>query len=181
MTSWSRPQHRAGVVAGLAGALGQHDDAVVVLADPELAGRADHPGGHVAVGLAGGDLEVAGQHAAGQDHHDQVAGREVVRAADDALRLAGRRWRQPTSTCAPVDGLAVLLRLGLHREHPADHERAADLLARLLDRLELEAERGQPRGELLRGDVGGQRSTYSRIQRDGVRIVGFTAPSRRPS
>ena len=137
-------EHRAGIGAGLAGALGQHDDPLVVLADPELAGGADHPGAHVAVGLAGGDLEVPREHPTGQDHHDQVTGREVVGAADDALGLAGTVGRANINL-APLDRLAVLLRLGLHREHPADHQRAPDLLARLLDRLQLEAERSQSR------------------------------------
>ena len=45
----------------------QHDDAVVVVAHAQLAGRADHAVRGAAVGLAGGDPEVAGQHAAGQD------------------------------------------------------------------------------------------------------------------
>ena len=39
--------------------------------------------------LRDADGEPAGQHAAGQDHHDQVADDEVGRAADDLLRLAG--------------------------------------------------------------------------------------------
>jgi hypothetical protein len=124
----------------------------VVLADPELGGRADHPGRDVAVRLARRDLETTGEHAAREHHHDQVAGSEVVRAADDALRLAG-------AVCvgnvdgAPVDRLAVLLRLGLHRQHAADHQRPADLVAGPVDGLELEAERGEPRGQLVGGDL----------------------------
>ena len=126
---------------------------VVVVAEAELAGGADHPGRDVAVGLARGDLEPAGQHAAGQHDHDEVAGREVVGAADDALRLAGAVGGADVDG-APVDGLAVLLRLRLHREDAADHQRAGDVVAGLLDRLELEPELGQPGGELLGGDVG---------------------------
>ena len=57
---------------------------------------------------------------------------------------------------APVDGLAVLLRLGLHGEHPADDQRAGDLVAGPLERLELEAEGGQRVGELLDVEVVGQ-------------------------
>src|SRR5690606_12707075 len=74
----------AGLVLGR-----QDDDAAVVVAHAELAGRADHALGDVAVGLAGGDLEATGQHAAGQHHDDLVALAEVGRAADDVLRLAG--------------------------------------------------------------------------------------------
>ena len=59
------------------------------VAEAELGGGADHAGGQVAVGLARADLEVAGQHGAGQADHDEVALDEVVGAADDALRLAG--------------------------------------------------------------------------------------------
>ncbi len=107
-------EQRAYVLAGRAGVGGQHDDAVVVLAEAELARRADHPGRDVAVGLARGDLEPAGQDAAGQHDDDQVARREVVGAADDALRLTGAVGVGDVDG-APVDGLAVLLRLGLHR------------------------------------------------------------------
>ena len=121
-------EHRTDVLAGLAGVGRQHDDAVVVLAEAELAGRADHAGGEVAVGLAGADLEAAREHAAGQHRDDEVAGREVVGAADDALRLAGAVGVTDVDG-APVDGLAVLLRLRLHREDPADHQRAGDLAA----------------------------------------------------
>ena len=141
------------VVAGLTGVGGQHEDAVVVLAEAELLGRADHPGGDVAVGLARGDLEAAGQHAAGEYDDHEVARLEVVGAADDALRLAGAVGVRDVDG-APVDGLAVLLRLGLHGEHAADDERSGDVVAGALERLELEAERGQPVGEVLGGDVG---------------------------
>ena len=76
----------------------EDQDAAVVVAGAELAGGADHPVGHVAVGLAGGDLETAGQHRAGQRHDDQVAGREVVGAADDRrARRARARSRPGTS------------------------------------------------------------------------------------
>src|SRR5690606_6138267 len=64
--------------------VGEHDDAAVVLPQAQLARRADHPVGDVPVGLARGDVEVAGQGGAGQRDDDVVAHREVVRAADDA-------------------------------------------------------------------------------------------------
>ena len=101
------------------------------------------PARDVAVGLAGGDLEAAGQHAAGEHDDHEVARREVVRPADDALGLAGAVGVADVDG-APVDGLAVLLRLGLHRQHAADHQRAGDVVAGTLERLELEAQRGQP-------------------------------------
>ena len=66
-------EHRTDVLAGLAGVGRQHDDAVVVLAEAELAGRADHAGGEVAIGLAGADLEAAREHAAGKHRDDEVA------------------------------------------------------------------------------------------------------------
>ena len=148
-------EHRLGIGARLARFGGQHDDAVVVLADTELAGRADHAGRDVPIGLARGDREAAREHTAGQHHDDQVAGREVVRTAHDALRLTGAVGIADVDG-APVDGLAVLLRLRLHGQHPADHQRPGDRVAGSVDALQLEPERGQPGGELLGGDVGGQ-------------------------
>ena len=148
-------QHVERVVAGLPRVGGQHDDAGVVLAEAELLGRADHARGDVAVGLARADREAAGQHGTREHDDHEVAGREVVRAADDALRLT-RAVRVADVDGAPVDGLAVLLRLGLHGEHAADHQRALDVVAGPVDRLELEPERGQPRRERLGGEVLGQ-------------------------
>jgi hypothetical protein len=143
------------VVAGPAGIGRQHEDPIVVLAEPELLGGADHPGGEMPVGLAGGDLEASGEHPTGQHDDHEVAGGEVVRPAHDALRLTGAVG-SPDVDLAPVDGLAVLLRLGLHRQDAPDHQRAGDVVAGTLERLELEPERGQPRREVLGGDVGGQ-------------------------
>src|SRR5699024_7606118 len=62
------------VIAGLTGQaeIGQHDDAGVILAEAELLGRADHPVGGVAVGLAGGDGEISGQNGSGQAGDDEV-------------------------------------------------------------------------------------------------------------
>ena len=72
------------VVTRARGARGQHEDAGVVLAEAELAGRADHAVADAAVGLAGRDGEAAGQDRARQRDDDQVALGEVARAADDA-------------------------------------------------------------------------------------------------
>ena len=69
----------------------------MVVAEAQLAGRADHAVGDVAVGLAGRDRERPGQHGAGQRDGDQVADGEVGGAADDAARLPARRRRPGTS------------------------------------------------------------------------------------
>jgi len=139
----AQPQQRDRVVAGLHLAVDawvEDQDPSVIVAGAELAGGADHPVGHVSVGLAGGDLEPSGKHRAGQRHDDQVAGLEVVSTADDAvLAVVG-----PAVDLAPVDGLAVLLRLGGHLQDPADDDRSLDVGARSLQRLELEPERGEP-------------------------------------
>src|SRR5690606_2991556 len=68
---------------------GEHQDAVVVLSDAEFTDGGDHAGGDVAVGLARGDAEIAGQHGAGQGHNHLVPHLEVVRTADDALHSGG--------------------------------------------------------------------------------------------
>ena len=148
-------EHVERVVAGRTRVGRQHDDAVVIGAQPELGGRADHPGRQVPVGLPRADLEVAGQHGSGQADHDEVALDEVVRAADDPLGLAGAVGVSDVDG-APVDGLAVLLRLLVDGEHPAHHERAGDRVGRVGDRLELEPEHRQPLGERAHRDVGRQ-------------------------
>ena len=87
----------------------------MVVADAELALGADHAGRDVAVGLAGADRERPlrrGEHAAGEDDDDEVAGVEVVGTADDALGLTGAVGVADVDG-APVDRLAVLLRLGV--------------------------------------------------------------------
>ena len=55
----------------------------MIVAEPELTLGADHAVGHVAIGLACSDAEIAGQHRAGHGHDHQVSGREVARTADD--------------------------------------------------------------------------------------------------
>ena len=156
-------QHGEGVIARLARIGRQHDDAVVVVAEAELRGRADHPGRDVTVGLAGADLEAAGEHAAGQHDHDEVAHGEVVRSADDALRLAGAVGG-PDVDRAPADRLAVGLRLVDERQDASDHERAGDVVAGPLQRLELQPEGGEPR----------RRGPRRRVRRAGPRSRGST-------
>ena len=158
-------EQRDGVVTGfsrprqlLAEQLGQHDDAGVVVTEAELGLAADHPVGDVAVGLAGRDLEAARQHPTGQDADDEVAHAEVVRAADDLLRLALGELLAVLADVdgAPVDGLAVLLRLGLDGQHPSDDEGAGDVTA--VQPLLLEADAHEGGSDVLtggvRGDVG---------------------------
>ena len=96
----------------------------MVVAQAQLPGGADHAVGDVAVGLAGGDREAAGQHRAGQDDHDQVAGGEVAGAADDPRGSAVAALCGPTSTWHQRIGLPFICGSLLELEHPADHERA---------------------------------------------------------
>ncbi len=166
-----------GVRTRLAGIRGQHDDPVVVLAEPELLGRTDHPGRHMAVGLACGDLEATRQDTSGQHHDDEVAGREVVGTADDPLGFAGA-VRATDVDGAPVDGLAVLLGFRLHRQDPTHHQRTGDVVARFLDRLELEPEGRQPGSQVLGGDVAGQVDVVADPGDRGLHRV--TVPFRRP-
>jgi hypothetical protein len=121
----------------------QHDDARVVLPHAELIGRADHALRHVAVGLARGDLEPAGQHRAGQHEHDPVADGEVGGTADDAAQRLGVGGQ----VCPGGGDPAVpdrLLELGqlLDRLHLRD-DQAVDVADGLM-RLDLKAGRGQP-------------------------------------
>ncbi len=150
-------QHPERVVARLPGVGRQHQDAVARgrVLQAELGGGADHARRDVAVGLAGADLEASGEHATGQHHDDQVADGEVVRAADDALRLSAAVGR-PDVHGAPADDLAVLLRLVLDGEHPAQHEGSLQVVAGTLERLELQPQGGEPGGEVRGGQVVGQ-------------------------
>ena len=128
----------------------------------------------VAVGLARGDREAAGQHRAGQHDDDQVADGEVERAADDAL---GRPLGQPLPVLAdvdlaPADRLAVLLRLLDELQHPADDQRAGDVAA--VQPLLLEADPDEAGRDVAAGHPRAT-STYSRSQEIGARI---RSPSR---
>ena len=138
----------------LAQELGQHDDAVVVLAEAELESGADHAVGDVAVGLAGRDLEPPGQDPTGQDADDEVTGDEVVRSADDLLGLALGDLLAVLAHVhgAPVDGLAVLLRLRLHGQDATDDEGAAEVAT--TSPLLLEPDPHQGSGDVGTGGVG---------------------------
>ncbi|MCB5293643.1 hypothetical protein BJQ90_03098 [Arthrobacter sp. SO3] len=121
---------------------GQHQDAVVVLADAELTHGGDHPGGQVAVGFPRGNVEVAGQHGAGKGDHHLVAFHEVVGAADDALdtggvdALAGEALLLALGDdpdLAPVDGLAVGLGFLDDVQDLAHHDGAPEGIRRPVD------------------------------------------------
>ena len=126
MTSSRRPSTSNASSPGSPGVGGQHDDAVVLVAEAELAGRADHPGGDVAVGLA----------RARSRSRPAARRRAAPRRRGRRPRSCGRRRRCPAARrcrwrrrrrLAPADGLAVLLRLGLEGEHAAEHQRAGDV------------------------------------------------------
>ena len=77
----------------------------MVVGEPELAARAEHPVGDDAPHLAPADLEAAGQHRPDRGQGDEVADGEVPGPADDLERR--RRRRRPTTRrmrSAPGDG-----------------------------------------------------------------------------
>ena len=131
--SRSRPgRRRASAAVGPA----QHEDAGVVVADAELAGRADHPVGHVAVGLARGDREAAGQHRAGQRRRRRGRRRRSCGRRRRSRAAPSRRRRsRPGTSGSSCRSSAARRRL----EHPADDERALDVGAGVVQRLELRA------------------------------------------
>ena len=149
----------------------EHDDAGVVVADAELAGRADHAVRVVPVRLAGADVEPARQHAAGQDHRDQVADDEVGRAADDLLRLAGAVGPADVDRAEP-DRLLEPGQL-LDGRHPADHEGALHRGALVHNGLHLDAEVVQGGVEPVGGQVGRQRDE---LAQPGQGYPHVTAP-----
>ena len=150
------------------GAAGQHKDAVVVVTDAELLDRADHPGRHVAVGLARGDLEATGQHATGQDDGDEVAGLEVVRTADDPLGLA-TPVRNTHIDGAPVDRLAVLLRLRRLGQHATNHQGTRDVTP--VQALLLEADLDERGGDVDARRVSGDGDVFAQpINRNAHQI-----------
>ena len=107
----------------------EDDDALVVVPEADLVLGADHAVGDVAVRLACGDGEVAGQDGSRQHDDDEVTHLEVVGAADDLLVLALGQHLAVLADVdgAPADGLAVLLGLEGNVEHPADDERPGEV------------------------------------------------------
>jgi hypothetical protein len=119
----------------------------VALTEAQLAFGADHPVGDMAVGLPGGDRESPRQHRPGQRDDDESTGLGVRCATDDPPRLVLADVHR-----TPADGLAVLLRLGLAAENPADDERAAHL--RPVDLLDLQPAGHGEFGEGVDGHLG---------------------------
>jgi hypothetical protein len=130
---------------------------------PSSLRRGDHAVGHVAVGLARGDRERAGQHRARQRHDDLVADEEVARAADDAVHRGAAVGRGLAvgrdAHLAPADGLAVGLRLLDELEHLAHDDRALQLEAVHVLLLEADLHEG---GVHVLGVGSRHDSTYSR-------------------
>ena len=138
----------------------QGDDAGVINADTQLVGSAEHAVGHVAVGLAGTDGESAGKHRSGQgdDHPGALDG--VGSTTDDAasfdaiLNVLGMSLSVVPRTDvdpAPVDGLAVLLRLGDRGQDVTDDDRARELATDDLDLLNGRGVVGEGLSHLLGG------------------------------
>ena len=157
-------QHRCRVVAGgrvVATSRRQDHDPVVLVAQPELTGGADHPVGDVPVRLPRRDREPTGQHRTGQRDDDQVTDGEVVRAADDPARsrhvVAGRIVvLRAHVDPAPADHLAVLLRLVDVGQHSTNHQRTGDVGSGLLDRLDLQTGPDQVLGQAAPVEILGQ-------------------------
>jgi hypothetical protein len=164
--------HGTGVGADLGRALRQHHDAVVVVAEAELALAADHAVGDLAVGLARGDAEVAGQHRARQRDDDGVALDEVAGAADDAALTRGVRVAVRSADLDPAEA-DRLLEAGelLDLQDAADHERAGDTAADDVDVLELEPDRDEALADALGGLVGGDVDVLAQPrERDAHRV-----------
>ena len=104
----------------------------MVVAQAELLGRGQHSVGRVAVGLARGDGEPAGQDRAGKRSDDLVADRKVFGTADNAAHLVARATESRIrrlfaglghAHLTPADGLAVALRLLRELENLAHNDR----------------------------------------------------------
>ena len=159
-------QHGVRVGAGFGGSGRQHQDAGLVprriaRAHPEFGGRADHPVGGAAVGLAGGDREIPRQHRPRQCHRHQVADSEIRCPADDVAVL----------TLAGVDlaGPDRLLELGelLDRGHPGDLQRSGHR-PQGDDVLDLVADPDQRALQIVRFDVPSGRSGLHHLAQPAV-------------
>ena len=95
----------------------EHEDPGGGVRQPQLGLAADHPVAGPAVGLPGRDPKPAGQARPGQGEGDDVAGREVLRAADDLVHTGA------DVDVAEADGL-LRQELGqlLDVEDPADDD-----------------------------------------------------------
>ena len=159
------------IVAGRAEVRFEDQDAVVLVADAELADRADHAVGDVAVRLAGRDREAARQDRTGKrDDHEVVRG-EVVRAADDPARLV-----LADVDLAPADRLAVLLRLVVEGQHAADDDRSRQRVGARLDPLDLEADADQRVGQRAVAQAGWQVDVLGQPADRGLHAVPPLCP-----
>lgn len=144
-------QYRPSVLPDLT--VSQDQDAVVLVVDPEFAPGTDHAVADVTVGLAGADLEAAGEHRTGQCGNDQVPFGEVRGTADD-----------PASLVAEIDlaepDRLLELRQFLDLRHTTDQQRASDRATEFLDGLDLQADRDQPVRQLTCGYSLGQSSVF---------------------
>ena len=138
----------------------QSDDAGVINADAQLIGGAEHAVGHVAVGPAGADGESAGKHRSGQGDDHPGAFDGVGSTTDDAaalntlldvLRMSLGVVPRTDVDPAPVDGLAVLLRLGDRGQDVTDDDRARELATDDLDLLNGRGVVGEGLSHLLGG------------------------------
>ena len=138
----------------------QSDNTGVVDTDAQLIGGAEHAVRHVAVGPAGADGESAGKHRSGQGDDHPGAFDGVGSTTDDAasldaiLNVLGVSLGVVPGTDvnpAPVDGLAVLLRLGDRGQDVTDDDRAGQLATDDLDLLNGRGVVGEDLSHLLGG------------------------------
>ena len=137
----ARDAERLGDRGPRGGCVGQDQDPGVVVTQLHLTGRAEHAVALLAAQLAPGDLHAAGHHGADGRQWHQVTGDHVRRAAADLQRhaVAGIHVDQ-----ADAVGVGVLADL----QHAGDDD-AVEALAEQRDRLELHAQLGQLRGDLV--------------------------------
>ena len=134
------------VRAGFGGTGLEHQDARMVFADTEFRDGADHAVGHLAVRLASGDFESAGQHRAGQRNDDEVTLVEIARATDDATGLGFADL-----DLAEADRLLELGQFG-DGDDLADDQRAVDRLE-CVEFLDFESHPDEPGVQLFRGHL----------------------------
>ena len=121
----------------------QDQDAAVLVAQAELARRAEHAVRPLAPQLAPLDLQAVGHHGAERGQRHEVADRHVERAAADLQRLA--------VAGVDVDELdAIGLRVAAQRQH-LGHDDAVDRLADDVDLLDGEAEAAHRVGQRVDG------------------------------
>ena len=129
--------HLTGICAQRPGC--KHHDAAVFVTEAQLALRADHPVGDMAVRRPRGNGEVTGEDSTGECDHDEVPRGEVARSADD---VADSPARGTDVHPAQSDGLFEVGEF-LDGLNASDHHGTAHATAHEGDRLDLEAHRGE--------------------------------------